>query len=274
VRHTRVVDAYGVAVDEQGRTLVVGPPWILPGGRVEHGEHPADALLRWVRQQTGRTAQVVALRRVVTDIDNKVHHDVLVFSIDVSAGDGGEWRASGAIGDHSLTGRMLGLVPAENHQRTPGVKVHWPRRRVQRFAAYGLATDPAGNMLLTLISDRYPGAGRWHLPGGGTDFGESPAVGLAREITEETGQQGVIAGLLGVSHRYQKAARGPEGRPMDWHGVRVVYRVRIDNPTAPEVADHGGSTAAAAWFTLAEAAALPLTEVAEEALAQLLAGDR
>ena len=274
MRYTRVVDVYGIAVDEQGHTLAVGPPWMPPGGRVEHGEHPADALVRLVGEQTGRAAEVVALRDVVTDIDDRVHHDVLVFSITVSPGAGGSWRAVGAPDGAPLAARILGRDLAENNQRTPGVRVHWPRRRVQRFAAYGLATDPAGNVLLTLISDRYPGAGRWHLPGGGTDFGESAAVGLAREITEETGQQGVIDGLMGVSHRYQKGARGPEGRPMDWHGVRVVYRVRIDNPTAPEVVDHGGSTAAAGWFTPAEAAALPLTEVAQEALAQLLAGDR
>ena len=46
--------------------------------------------------------------------------------------------------------------------------------RVQRFGAYGYVTDPDGRVLLTLIADGYPGAGRWHLPGGGTDFGESP----------------------------------------------------------------------------------------------------
>jgi ADP-ribose pyrophosphatase YjhB (NUDIX family) len=277
VRYRRVIDVYGVCVDEQGRTLMVGPPWTLPGGRVEHGEHPADALARWVRGQTGRAVEAVALREVVTDIDDRVHHDVLVFTITVSAvfaGAGGTWRAPEDDGTAPLTARLLGLVAAENHQRTPGVKVHWPRSRVQRFAAYGLATDPDGNVLLTLISDRYPGAGRWHLPGGGTDFGESPAVGLTREIVEETGQHGRIVELMAVSHRYQKDARGPEGRAMDWHGVRVVYRVRIDNPTQPEVVDHGGSTSAAAWFTPDEAVALPLTEVAQDALAQLRAGDR
>lgn len=274
MRYTRVVDAYGIAVDEEGRTLVVGPPWALPGGRVEHGEHPEAAVRRWVAQQTGRTVEAIALRDVVTDIDNRVHHDILVFTITVSTGGGGDWRTAEAIGDRPLTARMLGLGPAENNQRIAGVTVHWPRRRVQRFAAYGLATDPARNILLTLISDHYPGAGRWHLPGGGTDFGESPTVGLTRELTEETGQHGVITGLLGVSDRYQKGARGPEGRAMDWHGVRVVYRVRIAEPTPPTVMDHGGSTAAAAWFTLTEAAELPLTEVAAEGLAQLLDGNR
>jgi len=34
-----------------------------------------------------------------------------------------------------------------------------------------------------------PGRGRWHLPGGGTDFGEQATDGLVREIAEETDQR-------------------------------------------------------------------------------------
>jgi hypothetical protein len=67
-----------------------------------------------------------------------------------------------------------------------------------------------------------------------------------------------------VSHRHQTDLRGPERVAMDWHGVRVVYAVRVPEPTTPRVVDGGGSTAAAAWFPRAKAAALPLTEVAIE----------
>ena len=84
-------------------------------------------------------------------------------------------------------------------------------RRFQRFAAYGLVTEPNGRVLLTLIADGYPGAGRWHLPGGGTDFGEAAADGLRREIVEETGQKAEITGLLSASHRYRRSAIGPGG---------------------------------------------------------------
>src|SRR5205823_13930505 len=90
------------------------------------------------------------------------------------------------------------------------------RPRVQRFAAYALARDPAGRILLTLIAPGYPGAGRWHLPGGGTDFGEAPTAGLLRELIEETGQIGRVEGLIAVSHRHHPAAIGWEGFPIDW----------------------------------------------------------
>jgi 8-oxo-dGTP diphosphatase len=139
--------------------------------------------------------------------------------------------------------------------------------RVQRFGAYAAATDPAGRILLTLIADGYPGAGLWHLPGGGTDHGETPEEGLARELEEETSQQGRVTGLMGVSHRYDPAAVGPEGYPVDWHVIRVVFRVRVDEPTEPVVSEEaGGSTAAAAWFTRAQVDRLEMTELAREAV--------
>jgi 8-oxo-dGTP diphosphatase len=134
--------------------------------------------------------------------------------------------------------------------------------QVQRFGAYGLVTDPAGRILLTLISSRYPGAGRWHLPGGGTDFGETATAGVLREIEEESGQRGRVTGLLGVSHRHNAREFGPEGRPMDWHTVRAVYSVAVDEPTTPVVHDVGGSTADAAWFAPGDLGRVRLTEMA------------
>jgi hypothetical protein len=54
---------------------------------------------------------------------------------------------------------------------------------------------------------------------------------------------------------------------MDWHAVRAVYRVSVDEPTPARVTEAaGGSTAEAGWFTRAEVATLRLTEVARAAL--------
>jgi ADP-ribose pyrophosphatase YjhB (NUDIX family) len=139
--------------------------------------------------------------------------------------------------------------------------------RAQRFAAYGLVTDPTGRLLLTRIADGYPGAGHWHLPGGGTDFGEQPGAALIRELAEETGQLGRLGALLGVASHRDPASLGPEGYPIDWHGVRAFYRVAVEAAVDPTVHDIGGSTAEARWFDRAEVGTLPLTEVTEEALA-------
>jgi ADP-ribose pyrophosphatase YjhB (NUDIX family) len=130
-----------------------------------------------------------------------------------------------------------------------------------------VATDPAGRILLTRIAAGYPGAGQWHLPGGGTDYGEQPGVALLRELLEETGQHGRLVELLGVASHRDAASLGPEGYPIDWHGVRAYYRVAVDAPSDPTVHDLGGSTAEARWFTRAELAGLDLTEVTAEVLA-------
>jgi ADP-ribose pyrophosphatase YjhB (NUDIX family) len=131
-------------------------------------------------------------------------------------------------------------------------------------------------MLLTLIAHGYPGAGHWHLPGGGTDFGEEAEAGLAREIVEETGQDGEIGELLHVSHRHDVShrpgrrsgqLREQHRRMLDWHGVRAIYAVRVPAPTTPRVIERHGSTAQARWFTPARARELPLTGVVQEALA-------
>ncbi|MET8360162.1 NUDIX domain-containing protein [Micromonospora sp. NPDC005171] len=159
------------------------------------------------------------------------------------------------------------LPPGARRSRDPFPPSH-PDRRL-RFGAYGLVTDPAGRILLTQIAEGYPGAGLWHLPGGGTDHGEQPAAGLLRELVEEGGQVGRVEELLGVNNLHNPAALGPEGRPLDWHGVRVIYRVLVDVPTDAVVTESvGGSTARAGWFTRAEAADLPLSDIAAVAIGQ------
>jgi 8-oxo-dGTP diphosphatase len=130
---------------------------------------------------------------------------------------------------------------------------------MRRIASYGVCFDQAGRVLLTRIAAGYPGAGRWHLPGGGTDFGEQATTGLLRELTEETGQRGRITGLLDVSHFHNSRALGPQWRPLDWHTVRTLYRVVVDAPSPPKVIEaSGGPTAEAGWFSPAEAARLRL----------------
>jgi 8-oxo-dGTP diphosphatase len=85
-----------------------------------------------------------------------------------------------------------------------------------------------------------------------------------------------VTGLLDVGHLHNPAARGPEGRPLDWHVVRVLYRAVVDVPTQASVTEAaGGSTARAAWFAPEATAGLPLTGLAATALRRLArpAGD-
>jgi ADP-ribose pyrophosphatase YjhB (NUDIX family) len=154
------------------------------------------------------------------------------------------------------------MLSENDIKRTPGPA----GTKHQRFAVYALATDPVDRILLARIAAGYPGAGLWHLPGGGTDWGEAAEPGLLRELAEETDQRGRITGVLGVSHRHSPSL-GPEGVWVDLHGVRVTYRVLVDEPRPARVMEAGGSTERADWFAPAQAARLPATEPAQEAIA-------
>jgi hypothetical protein len=89
-----------------------------------------------------------------------------------------------------------------------------------------------------------------------------------RELTEETGQRGRLLRLLGVASHRDTAQIGPEGYPIDWHGVRAFYRVVVDSPEPLRVYDTGGSTCEARWFVPGELSGLTLTDVTSEALAR------
>ncbi|WP_018347842.1 NUDIX domain-containing protein [Longispora albida] len=301
----RRIAAYGICTDSAGSVLLVRAAahaanpgsWSLPGGGVDHGEHPEAAVIRETLAETGLAIAVTGLRDVLSDLralphrSLALHTDRLLYEVKVTGGglrdamagdtDLARWATPSEVEQLALrpfTAMALGLPAAradlrpDNPPELPSfLLVPGPdgRPRAQRFAAYAVATDPGGRVLLTRVSEGYPGAGRWHLPGGGIDFGEQPGPALMRELTEETGQRGRLLALLGVASHRDEAQIGPEGYPIDWHGVRAFYRVMVDNPVAPRVYDTAGSTCEACWFTPSEVTGLPLTEVTSEALATL-----
>ncbi|HYN92444.1 MAG TPA: NUDIX domain-containing protein [Pilimelia sp.] len=296
----RRIDAYGVC-RVGDRVLLARSPaadglagrWQLPGGPVGHAEDPAATVLRGITGSTAGSAgfdvEVTGLRAVVSDVvalpaaGVALHVDRIVYDLGPRAGspappDGPGWAPVAGLPDLPLapfTAEVLGLPPAAFTAPAPaGGRPAAPAApaadRMQRFGAYGLVTDPAGRVLLAQIADGYPGAGEWHLPGGGTDHGEQPAAGLLREIAEETGQAGRVTGLLAVAHRHLPGALGPEGRPIDFHVVGALYRVAVDEPAELAVAEAaGGSTAGVAWLPPAEAATRRLSYIAGIALARL-----
>ena len=135
-----------------------------------------------------------------------------------------------------------------------------------RVAAYALASDAAGRILLVRIAPGYPAAGEWTLPGGGLNFGEDPAVAAVRELAEETGLDGTVEGL-----EFVHSASGAESvRGGPWHAIRIVYRVRVTGGTLRD--EHDESSDRAEWFSLADARRLPLVDLARAALQHLEAG--
>ena len=105
--------------------------------------------------------------------------------------------------------------------------------------------DAAGRTVL-IRRKNPPFEGRWALPGGFVEVGETTQTACAREAKEETGLEVEVERLAGV---YSDPKRDPRG-----HSVAVVYHCR---PIGGEL--KGGDDAAEArWFTPQEIASLDL----------------
>lgn len=132
------------------------------------------------------------------------------------------------------------------------------RRERTRVAAYAVVRDDADRILLCHIAPSVGVGDVWTLPGGGIEFGESPAHGVLRELEEESGLVGAVERLLDVTDR---VFREGDGR---MHAIRILYRVRILGGELRDEAD--GSTDRCRWVTTADARRLRLGEVARRAL--------
>jgi ADP-ribose pyrophosphatase YjhB (NUDIX family) len=288
VEKRRRIGAYGIARDDSGKVLLVSgsaTAWHLPGGGIDHAEDPRATVVREFREETGLDVEVTGLHSVSADLIEfprlgvLQHHDRLVFTVRVLGGvltaeDGerAEWLDPAAVELIPLAARvLLGQdLGTEINQRSRPFVDDEPDNRVRRFGAYGLVTDPEGRILLSQIAPNYPGAGRWHPPGGGTDFGEQPAEALVREVYEETSQRVAVGELLEVTFFHNPTAMGPEGVPLDWFSVRAIYRGAVTSPTVVRVMEAtGGSTVDARWFTPAEVETLAITDLTRRATAHM-----
>lgn len=101
---------------------------------------------------------------------------------------------------------------------------------------------PDGPQLL-LIRDAY---GRWSLPKGHPEPGESDEAAALREIAEETGVDGEVVGTLGETRYTFRDARGPVKKTVRYFLVRAV---------GGEVRPQAGEIADCRWFPAEEAVA-------------------
>jgi 8-oxo-dGTP diphosphatase len=234
--------------------------WTLPGGGIEFGEHPDDAVVREVHEETGldchlgRPLWIGSAHRVVDreSAPTDMHSVRIVYDAWVAA-DAPEPRVVEVDGS-TVDARWLrvedvesGVVPTVPMVRE-ALAHHWPAQR-QRLAAYALVRrDDA--VLLTRHSARGPRPGTWTLPGGGLDHGEPPNVAVAREVVEETGLVATVGRLLGV-HDEHFTGTAPHGREEDFHGIHLVFAVEVSGGE-PQVTDVDGTTDAAAWVSMAD----------------------
>jgi len=231
--------------------------WTLPGGGLEHGEDPRDAVVREVHEETGlhvvidETARVYSYHqrntwrqgrradahalRIVYDgwvpLDSPEPHVVEVDGSTMEAA----WQP--------VAGVLDGSVPVVNLV-TEVLAEHRPFQ-LQRVAAYALVVryGAAGQeVLLTRNSSRGPHPGWWTLPGGGIDHGEEARAALVRE---ETGLDCTPGEVLDVGSTHFEGT-APSGRREDFHALQVVFDATV-SAGEPVVVEVDGTTDHAAW---------------------------
>ena len=237
--------------------------WTLPGGGLDHGEDPRDAVLREIREETGLEAVVSETARVYSAHLPAAWRDGR--RVDAHAlrivYDG--WVARNAPEPHvvevdgstvaaawkPVSGVLDGSVPVAPLVRE-ALADHLPVRH-QRLAAYALLRRD-DEVLLTRLSSTGVEPGTWTLPGGGVDHGESPRLSLEREVAEECGLRCTVGELLDV-HDVHFTGVAPSGRREDFHGVHLVFAATLAADAGePRVVEEGGTTDAAAWVPVAD----------------------
>jgi ADP-ribose pyrophosphatase YjhB (NUDIX family) len=109
-----------------------------------------------------------------------------------------------------------------------------------RVVASAVVVDD--DRLLLIRRRNPPDAGRWSIPGGGVEYGETLAEAVLRELAEETGLEGVCGSLIDWTEKITDAD----------HMIFFDFFVEVLDPVDPIAGDDA-----------LEAAWVPLHDVAE-----------
>jgi 8-oxo-dGTP diphosphatase len=101
--------------------------------------------------------------------------------------------------------------------------------------------------LLLIRRGTAPALGRWSVPGGRVEAGETVGEAVVRELAEETGLEGLCGPLLGWVERIDD----------DHHFVILDFEVEVLEPAEPTA---GGDAREAAWVPLHEVAEMDLVD--------------
>lgn len=131
----------------------------------------------------------------------------------------------------------------------------------RRAAVYVVCRDQRDRLLLTRFAQPgHPDTGRWTMPGGGMEWGETAEATAHRELAEETGLAATLGPVLGVFSRWYTDRESVAGQA--GHVLGVLYEATDVRGTLRASFDDG-TTDAAAWFDTDEIASLPHVEVVD-----------
>ena len=102
-------------------------------------------------------------------------------------------------------------------------------------------------LLLLVKRGTDPGKGRWSLPGGRVESGESVVAAVIRELREETGLEGICGDLVGWVERME----------VGYHFVAMDFLVTVIGDDEPVP---GGDALDVRWVPFAELVSMDLVD--------------
>lgn len=120
--------------------------------------------------------------------------------------------------------------------------------------------------VLLVRRGRPPLEGRWSIPGGILEIGETIAEGIERELIEETGVRVRVLQLIEI---YEKVMRDEDTRPQ-YHFVILDYACEF----MEGVTQAGGDVTEVKWASEQELDGLALTGAAKRVIRKALAATR
>jgi len=120
-----------------------------------------------------------------------------------------------------------------------------------------------GERVLLVKRGRPPGVGRWSLPGGLVELGETTAEAARREVAEECGISVRVAGVAGVVDRVIR----DEGGRIQYHYVLVDYLAFAES----DAICAGTDAADVRWVRAEDLHALDVTEGLRDMVGRALA---
>lgn len=126
-----------------------------------------------------------------------------------------------------------------------------------------------GDAVILVRKGRGPYSGKWDLPGGRIEFGETPQEALEREVREETGLEIAAPELLDVVSTCFAHLR-PDGTREELHHIGVIYHVTLQSIAGLKAAPDGHDSLGSQLVPLREALALELTPFAQLAIKRVV----
>ncbi|HWI64393.1 MAG TPA: NUDIX hydrolase [Symbiobacteriaceae bacterium] len=137
-----------------------------------------------------------------------------------------------------------------------------PMVRETRTGAYGICIN--NGMILVIHKAKGPYKGRYDLPGGGVEFGESPAEAVAREFLEETGTSVAVKDIVGAFSRVSTFVSDTGTYMVELHHMGFLYLVtQIESDAPIKTGPDGLDSLGAVW--------LPLADVSPDRISPLVA---